>query len=350
MLTCLMEHVEVIPGRALDASHVRSWEEIRCANPELQSPYFTAEFMRIVASVRDDVEVAVVWENGEIIAFFPFQRSKFDPSRGIPLANLISDFQGLICKPDFACNPLRLIARCGLVVYNFNHFLASQKSFSRYHHYREPSPQIDLSRGYDAYVKGKRNEGSGLIKSCANLARRIEREVGPLRFVAHSADPDLLQHVLALKGEQLIRTGYRNIFAVDWVQVVIEKIHATQRDDFAGMLSLLYAGDRLIAGHFGMRSRTVWHYWFPAYDKHMAKYSPGLNLILKMAAYAPSAGLRKIDLDRGTTLYKRRLMNGEIAVARGSIDRRYVSQVRTALARSPLGPPVRWLKRHLAKS
>ena len=30
-------------------------------------------------------------------------------------------------------------------------------------------------------------------------------------------------------------------------------------------------GERLVAAHLGMRSRTVWHYWFPAYDPAFAK-------------------------------------------------------------------------------
>ncbi len=349
--------INVINGRALDAPLSHSWEEIRCSNPELQSPYFAAEFTRIVASVRDDVEVAVISQDSKPIAFFPFQRDETDPSRGVPVANLMSDFQGLICKPGFVCNPLWLLRQCKLATFDFDHLLASQKSFAGYRFERDPSPQIDLSQGYDVYAKKKQNEGSNLIRSCANLARRMEREVGPLTFVAHSADPDKLRHVLGLKGDQYLRTGNRNIFAIEWVRRVIEKIHSTHNDEFFGMLSLLYAGDQIVAGHFGMRSRTVWHYWFPAYDMRVAKYSPGLNLILKMAAYAPSIGVRVIDLDRGSSLYKRRLMNGEITVVRGSIDRRYpqrlvrrASQVRTVLARSPLGPPIRWLKRWVRHS
>jgi CelD/BcsL family acetyltransferase involved in cellulose biosynthesis len=87
------------------------------------------------------------------------------------------------------------------------------------------------------------------------------------------------------------------------------------------MLSLLYAGKQLVAGHLGMRSRTVWHYWFPAYDRQFAKFSPGLILLLKMAQEAEELGLRCIDLGTGLTLYKRRLMNAAVSVAEGSVER-----------------------------
>jgi CelD/BcsL family acetyltransferase involved in cellulose biosynthesis len=87
------------------------------------------------------------------------------------------------------------------------------------------------------------------------------------------------------------------------------------------MLSLLYAGETLVAGHFGMRSSTVWHYWFPAYDRQFARFSPGLALLLKMAQHAEELGLRCIDLGTGMSLYKKRLMNASVSVAEGSIER-----------------------------
>ncbi len=106
------------------------------------------------------------------------------------------------------------------------------------------------------------------------------------------------------------------------------------------MLSLLYAGDQLVAGHLGMRSKRIWHYWFPAYDRRYAKYSPGLLLLLKMAQAAEDLGLEAIDIGTGLSLYKRRLMNASTAVAEGSVERpSCVKALRGARRR--LG---RWLK------
>jgi CelD/BcsL family acetyltransferase involved in cellulose biosynthesis len=149
----------------------------------------------------------------------------------------------------------------------------------------------------------------------------LQLEVGLIRFVPHSPDRSALATVLAWKSHQYRKTGWRDLFAFKWGRSLVEQIHATQSETFAGMFSLLYAGDNLIAGHLGMRSRTVWHYWFPAYDPQFAKYSPGLILLLKMAQHAPQIGLRTIDLGTGLTLYKRRLMNASVSVAEGSIER-----------------------------
>lgn len=114
------------------------------------------------------------------------------------------------------------------------------------------------------------------------------------------------------------------------------------------MLSVLYAGDRMVAAHFGMRSATVWHYWFPAYDPAYAKYSPGVILLLKMAESAPAQGLKIIDLGCGEHSYKWRLMNGFVPTAKGSVElpgvvttARRVQQtplrVRRWVGRTPLG-------------
>src|SRR5258707_9424166 len=106
------------------------------------------------------------------------------------------------------------------------------------------------------------------------MMRRMEREIGPLRFVSHSNDRQLLGQVLAWKSQQYRRTGWRDLFARGWGRALVERIHGIQSESFAGLLSLLYAGDSLVAGHMGMRSRNIWHYWFPAYDRKYAKFSP----------------------------------------------------------------------------
>lgn len=344
----------VIPGRNLDATLARAWKEMHLTNPELANPFFAPEFTLAVAAVMDGVEVAVIHEAGSPAALFPFER--ISDKLGGPVGRNLCAYQGLICRPGFTCDARELVRQCGLDEWKFDSLLATQTSFTRFHHVREPSPQMDLSRGYDVYAAERRAAGSELIKKCANLMRRIEREVGPLRFVAHSADPTLLQQTLAWKSQQYIETGVLDILALGWVRALVEQIHAMQTEHFAGMLSLLFAGDQLVAGQLGMRSRSVWHYHLPAYNNKMAKYSPGLILLLKMAEHAPSLGLRTIDLGRGMHSYKERLMSGAVTVAAGNVEmpslgffcRAANRKLRAMVKGSPLGKParrlVRWIR------
>jgi len=310
--------VKVISGNAIDSALLQRWRALQESNPELENPCFAPEFTQAVAAARNDVEVGIIEVGGEVVAVFPFQRNA--GGRAVPVGGIVSDYQGLICHPDFSCEPRELLKACGLVSWDFDRLLATQRFFKPFHKLCEPSALIDLSRGYDAYVAERRAAGSEQIKKCMNLMRRLELEIGPVRFVPHSPDRSALSKVLAWKSGQYRKTGWRDLFASKWGRSLVEQIHATQSESFAGMLSLLYAGEKLLAGHIGMRSRSVWHYWFPAYDPQFAKYSPGLLLLLKMAEHAPNIGLRTIDLGTGMTLYKRRLMNASISVAEGSVE------------------------------
>lgn len=307
--------IDVISGRELDASLTASWKDLQLANPELASPYFAPEFALAVATACSNVEVALIQEGEKLTAIFPFQRRG---SIGLALGEQLSDYQGLICKPDFNCDPRELLKSCGLDAWDFSHLLASQECFGPFHRHYRISPLMNLSRGYEAYVAERRAAGTEQIKKCDALARRMERELGPLRFVGSASDVALMRRVLNWKSQQYLASGKENLLG-GWPLVLLEQILPIQTESFGGMLSLLYAGDHVVAGHMGMRSRTVWHYWFPAYDSQFAKYSPGLVLLLKMAEDAGALGLSTIDLGMGMSLYKERLMNDSVTVASGSV-------------------------------
>jgi CelD/BcsL family acetyltransferase involved in cellulose biosynthesis len=325
--------VALIPGRELSADLILVWAELQRNNPHLASPFFHPEFTHIIACVRNDVEVAVIEDGSRIIAFFPFQR--LSGTLGKPVGGIISDYQGLICPQDFVWDPRELLRACGLVAWDFDHLVASQALFGKCHQIHEQSPQIDLQYGFDEYVKERRAAGSEQIKKCFKSVRRLEREIGALRFTAHETDRAVLEQTLAWKSQQYNETGKTNLFGSLWVRRALDLIHmSSQSSEWAGMLSCLYAGEQLIAGHFGIRGATVWHYWFPAYNREMAVYSPGLILLLKIAEHASDIGLRIIDLGKGMSLYKRRIMNTSVVLASGSIETRSMLAVRRAAARN----------------
>jgi CelD/BcsL family acetyltransferase involved in cellulose biosynthesis len=346
--------VTLVPGQELSDDLAGVWIRLQQANPDLASPFFHPNFTKAIAAVRHGVEVAVMESNGEITAFFPFQREQGPVGR--PVGGIISDYHGLICLKDFRFSPRELLERSGLTAWEFDHLPTSQLSFAPFQSTIEPSPQIDLSGGYEAYVRQRRKAGSEQIKKTFNLMRRIEREIGPLCFVADSTDATSLAAVLGWKSDQYRQSGKPDLFAPGWIRETVDGILATRTDGCSGLLSLLYAGDRLVAGHFGMRSSQVWHYWFPSYDSKVAQFSPGLILLLKMAEHAPAMGAQMIDLGKGLSPYKERLMNSWSPLASGvlesswrSLGRRTRRVLRSRLGSSLFGPPARlaleWLLR-----
>lgn len=309
--------VSPIAGQELNGELFKRWEQLRRCNPDLSSPYFYPEFLKIVAAARKDTEVAVIECDGEVCAFLPFHR---EGRVGKPVGSILCDFQGMICRPQFSIAGKELLRGCRLDAYDFDHLVSSQAQLASYQITTEPSPQIDLSQGYETYVRGRRAAGSEQIKKCENLMRRIEREVGPLRFVSHSPDKADFDTVIGWKSRQYLETGVADLFQINWFREVVGGIHQTQIDGFGGRLSLLYAGDSLVAGHMGMQAGPVWHYWFPAYDPAYAKYSPGLILLLKLAEQAAAQDVRIIDLGKGMNPYKVRLMNASVRLVAGAAE------------------------------
>ena len=311
------------------------WIELQRKNPALTSPYFHPKFASIIAHERDNAELAVIEEANKVVALLPFQR--MSGGVGVPMGHFLSDYHGLICEPTFHCDPRELLRKCRLIAWDFDHLIASQGCFAPFHQEVEPSPQINLSNGFDAYCREK-----SCVKTEQIKVRKIERDYGPLRFVPHSDNQADLQQLLTWKSQQYIRTGKQDIFTLSWTTSILREIHKIQDRYFAGVLSLLYAGDRLVALHFGIRSETLLHSWFPAYDPQMKAYSPGLILLLKLAEHASSLGISTIDLGKGMYEHKQRFMNASVPVASGSVEVASWLHTRRTLRRK-----LRWLAERL---
>jgi len=343
-------NIYTIQPDALTDALTQRWAELQATNPALVSPYFNVEFTQAVAAVRDDVRIAVMEEQGQPVGFFPFQA---DGRVGKPIGGALSDCHGVIVKPDVTWDVEQLIRSCDLDVWAFDHLLAEQQPFEPYHRQTDISPIMDLCDGYEAYAEAIRAGGSKQILKTGTLRRKLEREHGELRYEAHVDDPAILHQIMQWKAQTYEQS--EAMFNQPWITSLLERIMKYQTPSFAGMLSVLYAGDTLVAAHFGMRSRLLWHYWFPAYASDYHKYSPGLILLLKMAESAPDRGLTTIDMGKGMSMYKERLMNRSIPLAEGAVELPSVTGVlrktgrcmKQAIRHTPLAPIARAVKKSL---
>jgi CelD/BcsL family acetyltransferase involved in cellulose biosynthesis len=303
----------------LEASHVARWRALQSENDHLQSPYFAVEFTCAVGAVRSDVFVTVVEAAGSVVGYFPFQRGPLGAGR--PVAGSLSDAHGVIAAPSTPLSAASILRQSHLAYWEFDHLVAGQCWFEPCAMERAVSPALDLSRGFDAYRAGRARAGHGRIQQLERKARKMAREVGPLRFEAHGLDREALECVLRWKSEQCVRTGVPDFFARAWTRELVERILAIQEPQFSGALSTLRAGDQLVAAHVGMRSATVWHWWFPGYDVAYAAYSPGSVLLLRVAEAAAAQGLRILDLGKGDDPYKQSFADCEIPLFGGCATR-----------------------------
>jgi len=324
--------IRFLRARDLDDGQVIAWSRVQASIPEFASPFFRPEFIVAAAQEWDRVQVGVIEDGNSTVGFFPFERDLLGVGR--PVAAMVCDFQGVVVGPDVAWSADELLRGCGLASMEFNHLVASQAQFATCHLRTAPSPRIDVSSGFDAYKRGRRDSGSEQIKKLEGLGRKMEREIGPFRFEPDSDDPRAFAWLVEQKSRQCAARGFTDALGTPGIHRFVERLLAARGPEFAGSLSVLRAGDRIVAAHLGMRSRTVWHYWFPCYDEELAKYSPGLLLLLRIVEHAPTIGVRTIDLGRGDAPYKTRFMTDAVEVADARVESRAsASLVARALVR-----------------
>lgn len=308
--------VTVVRPAELGPAELGRWRSLARESEPLRNPFLAPEFSLAVGAARDTARVAVLEDGSGIAGFFPHERrGRF---LGTAIGAGISDCQAVVHRPGLHWQAVELVRACRLPVWEFDHLVATQPAFAPYHAQVAGSPVMDLAGGFPAYVAARSRE-NGAIRSLERKARKLAREVGELRFEYEVADPGLLRTLMHWKSDQYRRTRARDQFASRWVTQVVTDLLATRAPSCTGTLSVLYAGDRPVAAHFGLRSEHVLSYWFPAYDPELGRYSTGLLLLLRMAEQAAAQGVGLVDLGRGQQRYKDELKTRELPVAQGRV-------------------------------
>jgi CelD/BcsL family acetyltransferase involved in cellulose biosynthesis len=351
--------IKIISASQLTNEQIARWSLFQQADPVLHSPYFHPEFTLAVASVRNDVETAVLYENGRTVGFFPFQRGKGDV--GLPVGGKMSDFQGVIVESGFEWSPEELLHGCGLSAWRFDHLIASQKPFQPYHWRLAGSPYLDLSAGWKGYEARQLREHSSSFKRNMRKFRQAERESHKIRFEYHTDSSPLFATLVEWKQKQYRETGVTDVLSFAWTEKLLREVLTRDGEGFAGVLSALYIDDVLAAVLLSMKSYEVLHAWFSAYGPEFAQYSPGLMLWIELAKAAESEGIRRIDLGKGPETYKKHFMSDSIPLAEGSIDTRPIARMlnrqwnnayhwlRSSSLKKPLLAPGRFIRRMLER-
>ena len=327
--------ISVVRPEELGPGELASWRQFQKDQPRLQNPFLAPEFTLAVARHRPAARVAVLEESDGIAGFFPFEvRNRVI---GVPIGAGITDCQGVVHRDGAEWDAVGLLRACRLPVWEFDHLMAHQRPFEPFHTERTGSPVMDLTDGYAAYVDD-RNKAGDVVKQTLRKQRKMVREIGAERFAWDDRDPAALTALRAWKGAQYRRTQQYDRFTTPWIEGVLEELLAAPSDDCRAVVSTVYAGDRPVAAHLGLRSTSVLAYWFPSYDVDLSRYSAGILLCLRMAEAGAADGIRHIDLGKSEALYKSRLMNDESPVAAGRVGSSWtVSTVRrtqSAVSRS----------------
>jgi CelD/BcsL family acetyltransferase involved in cellulose biosynthesis len=297
----------------------KSWRGLQALDNTFASPFYTTDFTEIVARICGRVEVAIWQERDEVVAIFPFERRSWNFAG--PVGQFLSDYDGLIAHPDFVRDPRQILRDCRLVAWDFKHSPATDRIFSPFQIGQSQVVVSHVQDGFEAFVKERRAAGlNHQLSEYFRKMRKLEQDIGPLRFVPSSGDETVLQSLMALKSAQYRRNRWRDVFSMPWVKDVLRAIQTTQTPEFAGMLCALYAGEKLVAVHYGLRSHGLRHGWFPAYDVKFSKYSPGIMLTLKLLENCSQLGITSIDWGSGEHPHKQLVMNSSLITGSGTIE------------------------------
>jgi len=325
-------NVTVAPLHSLSAGELAAWREMQRADRSLANPFMAPEFALAVAAVKPQARVAVLRSAGgsEPVGFLPFERGPLGLGR--PIGAGVSDAQGVVHRPGASWDHEQLLAACGLAVLEFDHLVDGQ--FGGSVRRQEPSPVIDLSDGFDAYVEHRREQSRSFRRAMARH-QALERDFAGLRFEWHSSAPDAFAALTAWKSAQYRRTGRADRFARPWIRELAQRLMQTRADGFRGVLATLRVDGRPIAVQACLASDSVLALWFPAFDPAFARYSPGNLLRLRLARAAAERGIGLLDFGKGWSAHKELLKTGELRVGEARIERRGARAAVHRLYRDP---------------
>lgn len=313
------KRVLVLRPDELSPNDQKMWREIRTESGAPANPFLDPAFTTAVGRVRPGARVAVLQDDGSPVGFFPYERGPLGQGRAIGLG--VSDSQGAVLRPGIRLDARRLLRSCALSSWEFDNLEAGQGLFVPHAAEELASPVVDLAEGFERYTRRLRAKSPSFLRQTLAKERRLARQVGEVRFVYDADDPAALRALMGWKSAQYRRTGRRDRFAQDWITRLVGLLCRSEEPECRGVLSVLYAADRPVAAHFGLRSRTVLSWWFPAYDRAYAKYSPGLVLQLRMLEAAAADGVETVDLGSGPARYKESLKTRDLRVYEGAVVR-----------------------------
>jgi CelD/BcsL family acetyltransferase involved in cellulose biosynthesis len=309
-----MMQATVIPAKELSPDLVNRWLLLNKGNALYRSPSLRPELFRTIGRFNPRVFVGIEESRHGPSLFFPFER----PIRLASFAGAVQicDYQAFITPVDHSIAVSDLMRKWKLGTWTFENLIAPPQVVSQTTTLvSSVSRRVVVRNGFDGYRAEMASRGKSMRNTIAKL-RLLGRDHGEVRFVSDCRDDAVLAVLLDWKAQRF--NGGKPI--TQWIQGAVEALYGTRTADFSGMLSALYAGERLVAAHFGIRSDGTLYYWFPAFNPDFGKYTPGWLLIYFLLQHLEATGCEVLDLGPGGETYKEYFENSAIPVRRGFVE------------------------------
>jgi CelD/BcsL family acetyltransferase involved in cellulose biosynthesis len=311
---------ETIEPKVLRAQDRDAWSSLCAAVPEFSTPLLAPEFAIIVGEHRADTRVAIQRDStGKAVAFFPHSLRPDGLAR--PLGAPFGDYQAIVAAATTSVDLDALMKAAGIKRFPFGGLLDPAGRFESARTCGDISYRMVLEHGGQAYLDALQAENPKRHKNWRRLQNKTEREVGPIRFEPDQRDAAILEMLLSWKSAQMQRTGITNVLAPVWVRTMmhhlLEHRAGNGTDAFGGLMMTLWAGDTLLAGHFGVRKGGVFHPWMAAINPDFQCQSPGQTYLFRAITAMESVGITTYDLGLGHAHYKAPFCNVEVRLGSG---------------------------------
>ena len=304
----------VIPARDLSPDLMDRWLQNTRENPLYASPNLRPEVIRIIGQFNPRVFVGIEEGRDGALLFFPFERPTRLASFAAPVP--MCDYQAFIAPADHPIVVSDLMRQWKLGTWTFDSLIASEKIVSQTTTLASAvSRRAVMREGFAGYL-AEMADMSRSMRNTTTKLRLLGRDHGEVRFVSDCRDDAVLSAIFDWKAQRF--NAGKTI--TPWMQNSVEALYDTRTADFSGMLAALYAGDRLVAAHFGVQSDRTLFYWFPAFNPEFGRYTPGWLLIYFLLQHLAAIGCDVLDFGPGGEKYKEYFENSAIPVHRGFVE------------------------------
>jgi len=317
---------ELISPSQLSSSDIEAWTRFVGADLALDSPFLTPGWSQAVERAQRGLP-GVARRGGPRVAIFEgedgargFLPVRLRGATAMPIGAPMCDYQGLIATGPLLSDARQLLGALKVDRLDFSHILADQPAFARYLRGRDVSHGIHAPKGYAAYAADHAAR-SGILKDLNKRRRKAEREIGPVRFEAHSRSTTAFEALVGWKRALMRATGQTDIFEAGWPLRLMHELFTGRDPDFGAVLFTLTFGDQLVASHLHLRSRHTIHAWMIGHDHAFDRYSPGLVLFQDILRWMDDTPFSYLDFGGGDYRFKQQFANTRRETGHGFVGR-----------------------------
>ena len=311
--------VTTISADALTEGQVESWAALQRETPEFGSPLVGPYFAQLVQRHRGDVQIAIATKDGRDVAFFAFHRASHGHAR--PVGAPFSDYQAIVSEPGLSLDGTAFLAEVGIECLAVSGLIDPHGWFQSVQFEPTLGYRISVKDGGTAKLERLQKANHKWAKNLRRRENKMERELGPIRFVTGDQDPSALDTVLQIKTDQYHESGLTDVLRPQWVKAMMQDLFSRTNPEFGGCLNTLYAGDHLVSGQFGVRQGGWYHPWIASACPKAHMCAPGIVLLAYMFRHAEDIGIEIIDLAQGHSHYKSQFARNPVTVQAGLIGR-----------------------------